>query len=368
MAATFALPEGAVTAYLPDDVASGETFSGTVDGPDGFVLTFGDQRARTGEPFSWAVPSGESRQQILITLLDRQGSERARAWLQTGAVPPRDAAFRFPPLVQAGKPFPVRGSLDGDFRTTRVEINGAAVFPLAESTRRVIVRAPGNLIGPASATLTEAGIERRGAMRSLSIEMTAPAGERAGDPRTDGAGREQDRSRRAAARRRRPSLRARRRRCGAADRHCPARIQRRPRRLGGPAGHPAVAPRRGGGRASDSAVESRRGRRAPARGRAQRARLRRPSGGRGDAGRFRHRPCRRVRHAGGRRAARLVARPRIDTGLGNRHPVPVALLWFLDHHATRRGRRTPRRGRPHCASSTGSCPRPPRSWRCTSSA
>ena len=56
MAATFALPEGAVTAYLPDDVASGETFSGTVDGPDGFVLTFGDQRARTGEPFSWTVP------------------------------------------------------------------------------------------------------------------------------------------------------------------------------------------------------------------------------------------------------------------------------------------------------------------------
>ena len=176
MVATFALPEGAVTAYLPDDVASGETFSGTVEGPDGFMLTFGDQRARTGEPFSWTVPNGESRQQILITLLDRQGSERARAWLQTGAAAPRDAAFRFPPLVQAGKPLPIRGPLDGDFRTTRVQINGSAVSPLAESVRRVIVRAPSNLIGPTPSTLTEAAIEHRGAMRSLSIEMTVPAG------------------------------------------------------------------------------------------------------------------------------------------------------------------------------------------------
>jgi len=176
MVATFALPEGAVTAYLPDDVAQGERFSGTVEGPDGFALTFGEQRARTGEPFLWTVPTGEPRQLFLITLLDRQGSERARLWLQTSAAEQREAAFRFPPLVQAGKPLPIRGPLDGDFRTTRIEINGSAASPLAESIRRVIVRAPSNLLGPTSATLTEAGIEHRGTMRSLSIEMAAPAG------------------------------------------------------------------------------------------------------------------------------------------------------------------------------------------------
>lgn len=174
MVATFALPEGAVTAYLPDDVAQGETFSGTVEGPDGFVLTFGEQRARTGEPFVWTVPIGESRELFVITLLDRQGSERARVWLQTSAAAQRDAAFRFPPLVQAGKPLPIRGPLDGDLRTTRVEINGTAASPLAESTRRVIVRAPSNLIGPASAILTKTGIKHRGTMRGLSIEMSPP--------------------------------------------------------------------------------------------------------------------------------------------------------------------------------------------------
>ena len=176
MVAAFALPEGTLTAYLPDDVAPGETFSGTVEGPAGFTLTFGDQRARTGEAFSWTVPGGDSRQPLLMTLLDRQGSERARAWLQTGAAVPRDATFRFPPLVQAGKPLPIRGPLDGDFRTTRVEINGSVLTPLAESARRVIVRAPGTLIGPTAATLTEAGIAHRGAMRGLSIEIAAPAG------------------------------------------------------------------------------------------------------------------------------------------------------------------------------------------------
>ena len=174
--ATFALPEGTVTAYLPDDVTPGETFSGTVEGPDGFVLTFGDQRARTGERFSWAVPAGEPRERFLIALLDRQGQERSRASLRTGAAPPRDAVFRFPPLVQAGKPISIRGPLDGDFRTTRVEIAGVAMSPLAESARRVIVQAPGSLIGPVSATLTKASVQHRGVMRSLSIEMAVPAG------------------------------------------------------------------------------------------------------------------------------------------------------------------------------------------------
>jgi hypothetical protein len=176
LVATFALAEGLVTAYLPDDVAPGETFSGTVEGPDGFVLAFGEQRARTGAPFVWTVPVGDQRQRFLITVLDRQGIERARAALETATPRPRDATFRFPPLVQAGQPLPIRGPLDGDVRTTRVEIGGLVVAPLAETVRRVIVRAPGSLIGPTTATLTKAGVKHQRALRSLSIEMSARTG------------------------------------------------------------------------------------------------------------------------------------------------------------------------------------------------
>jgi hypothetical protein len=172
--ATFTLPEGTVTAYLPDDVAPGETFSGTLEGPDGFVLTFGEQRARTGGRFSWAVPAGEPRQRFTVSLLDPTGNERARASLRTGTPPSRDAAFRFPPLAQAGKPLSIRGPLDGDFRTTRVEIAGTAVTPLAESARRVIVRAPDNWLGPATATVTKAGAQHRGTVRGLSIATAFP--------------------------------------------------------------------------------------------------------------------------------------------------------------------------------------------------
>lgn len=176
LVATFPLPEGTVTAYLPDDVAAGETFSGTVEGPAGFVLTFGDQRAPTGEPFLWKVPAGEPRLRFSIALLDRQGGERARVLFQTGDAEPHETAVRFPPLVQAGKLLPIRGPLDGDFRTTRVELAGSTVPPLAESIRRVIVRAPGHLLGPASATLIEAGTAHQGTTRGLSTEVAVPAG------------------------------------------------------------------------------------------------------------------------------------------------------------------------------------------------
>ena len=364
--ATFALPEGAVTAYLPDDVAPGETFSGTVEGPDGFVLMFGDQRARTGEPFLWTVPAGEPRQRFVITLLDRQGSARARASLQTGAAAPRDAAFRFPPLVQAGKPLPIRGPLDGDFRTTRVEIDGSAVSPLAESIRRVIVRAPSNLMGPASATLTEAGIEHRGAMRSLSIEMAAPAGSAppasreltvrgvsgidrdvpllvAGDHlylrATDVAGQ--------------PTFTVRREFSGVrADSEAEVVIPQSLREevavvLRTPPWSRDVDVARQHGDALNG------------------ARLRCASGGGGAAVGFRPRPRGRVRHAGRRRAARPVAHPRVDAGLGNRRPVR-RLSCGSSTTIAMRGRRTPRHGRLHCACSPGSCRRSPRSWRCTS--
>jgi hypothetical protein len=174
--ATFTLPEGTVTAYLPDDVAPGETFSGTLEGPEGFVLTLGEQRARTGARFAWAVPAGEPRQRFTVTLLDPAGSERARASLRTGTPPPRDTAFRFPPLAQAGKPLSIRGPLDGDLRTTRVEIGGALTTPVAESARRVIVHAPEGLLGPATVIVTKAGTQHRGAVRGLSITTVSPAG------------------------------------------------------------------------------------------------------------------------------------------------------------------------------------------------
>ena len=189
--ATFALPEGAVTRTC------GTTWHRARRSLEGS----GSRRLRAdfrrSARANWRAvlldrAHGEPRQLLLITLLDRQGSERSRAWLQTGTAAQRDAAFRFPPLVQAGKPLPIRGPLDGDFRTTRVVINGSAVSPLTESVRRVIVRAPSDLIGPTSSTLTEAGVEHRGAMPAVDRDGGSCGRRAAGHPRSDGEGCERD--------------------------------------------------------------------------------------------------------------------------------------------------------------------------------
>ena len=147
-----------VTEYLPDDVAAGEVFSGTLEGPGGFVLAYGDQRAKSGETFQWTVPGDETPRRSTLVLLDEQGSERARVSFRVRDTAPQETAFRFPTLIQAGRPFPIRGPFDGDSRTTSVTVGDATMPPLAESVRKAIVRAPGHLLGPTPSTLTKAGV------------------------------------------------------------------------------------------------------------------------------------------------------------------------------------------------------------------
>src|SRR5258705_9350130 len=71
---TFPVPEGAVTAYLADDVAPGERFSGRLEGPSGFVLMVGNQRAKAGEAFHWRAPDGADPRMTFV-LLDPTGQE-----------------------------------------------------------------------------------------------------------------------------------------------------------------------------------------------------------------------------------------------------------------------------------------------------
>ncbi len=170
---TFAVPEGAVTAHLPDDVAPGENFSGTLDGPAGFVLTLGGQRARAVGPFHWQAPDSDSQQRVPLVLVDATGRERARTLLpvQSGVTPESD--FRFPKLIQAGQLFPVRGPFDGNSRTTRVSVGGREVVLIAESLRKAVARAPLDTIGPIASTVTKGRTEYRGTLRSLSIEFAA---------------------------------------------------------------------------------------------------------------------------------------------------------------------------------------------------
>ena len=171
---SFPLPEGAAIVFIPDDIAAGEAFSGTLEAPTGFVLGLGTQRAQPGL-FSWRVPSDTS-DGLLLVLRNERGVEQGRVALRT---PPSKSAvpsFRFPRLLQAGQPFPIHGPFDGDARTTQVSVGGAQVRPVAESVRKAIAWAPTHLVGPMAGEIREAGREQADLLRTLSIDMTASEG------------------------------------------------------------------------------------------------------------------------------------------------------------------------------------------------
>lgn len=170
----FTAPEGSITAYLPDDVAGGETFSGTLEGPRGFVLKFGDQRGNAGGRFHWKMPPGPTPRRLSLVLVDPKGRASAPAVFPIGAVEAPEPLYHCPKLIQAGRPFPVRGPFDGDSGTTSVMVGGRSTVPLVESRRKAVVQAPADILGPAACTITKSRRTYRSEVRSVSIDMDAP--------------------------------------------------------------------------------------------------------------------------------------------------------------------------------------------------
>lgn len=171
IAVTFTLQGNQARVYLPDDVAPGEKFSGVLEGQPNYVVELAGQEAlvRLGA-FHWIMPAQQPGEFLPLILRDRRGRELARASIPiiAGQRPP--AAFRVPPVVQAGSPAPVLGPFDGDFRTTRFEIAGEPAQVLAESLRKIVVRAPENPLGITTYALRKGAMDKRGSVRSITIE------------------------------------------------------------------------------------------------------------------------------------------------------------------------------------------------------
>jgi hypothetical protein len=167
----FEIPSGTATAIFPADIAAGETFSGTFEAPSGFVLSQGSQRAKAGKAFVWRVPA-TGADGMLLVLKDKGGAEVGQIALRTPAAKPLESAFRVPAMIQAGRPFPVHGPFDGRANTTRVDVGGRPAAVIAESVRRVILRAPNDVVGVASAAILESGRRFSGDVRSLGLAVS----------------------------------------------------------------------------------------------------------------------------------------------------------------------------------------------------
>jgi len=178
IAITFSLEGNQARIYLPDDVAPGEGFSGALEGQPNYLVEFAGQQARVRDgAFHWTMPKlqqGVAPGEFLpLILRDVRGRELARASIPVALGRPGSDAFRFPQVVEAGSPAPVLGPFDGDSGSTRFEIAGEAAPVLAESVRKIVIRAPEKILGPASYVLRKGSVEKHGSVRSVTIETKA---------------------------------------------------------------------------------------------------------------------------------------------------------------------------------------------------
>ncbi len=171
IAITFALQGNQARVYLPDDVAAGERFSGALEGQPNYVVELAGQQAlvRAGA-FHWSMPARQPGEFVPIILRDLRGRELARASVPVAAPQTVVAVFRFPKVVQGGSPAAVLGPFDGDSRGTHFEIAGEAAQVLAESVRKIVVRAPEKPVGMTTYALRKGALEKQGSVRSVSIE------------------------------------------------------------------------------------------------------------------------------------------------------------------------------------------------------
>lgn len=188
---TFETKLGKIHVNLPDDMAAGDTISGTVIAePNG--KTEKEKQRNTGELNGYVVElenqkspvSGGVIQRVVLAptmlarsliLLDSKGKQLAvMPILVLPSAPTAPKAFDLPTLGQTGRPLQIRGPFDGDSSNTSAKIGDTDAKVIAESPRKLVVETPRNVVGPSEIKVTENGTTATGAFRNLKIDLTAP--------------------------------------------------------------------------------------------------------------------------------------------------------------------------------------------------
>ncbi len=187
---TFTIPSAKITVTLPNDIAAGDTISGTVvtepagkndaekqrnsDTLSGYVIEVGNQKAQLAECSIIRIKI-QTKDVIKLALADKTVASAPvplqpanTSWTGT----PR--AFTLPSLGQEGRPIQIQGPFDGDSSNTKVSIGGSAAQVLAESPRAVVVANPSTIAGPTTIEVKENNTTTQGTFRNLKIDMSAP--------------------------------------------------------------------------------------------------------------------------------------------------------------------------------------------------
>ncbi len=186
----FATPRGKIRVNLPDDMAAGDTLSGTVIAEpqgknqseiarneselSGYVVELEKQQtSSSGRIFKAAIPTAISTTYLILK--DKKGEEVARAPIPVASTTPPVEEFDLPTIGQQGRPVEVRGPFDGDSGTTQIGVGGNDLEILAESPRKVVARNPsGQPVGPSELEVKEKDQTARGEFRTLGVKLSAP--------------------------------------------------------------------------------------------------------------------------------------------------------------------------------------------------
>ena len=203
--AIFETQEGKIKVNLPDDMAAGDTFSGTViaepsgntieerenytDELSGYVV---EVKAKQKELVETKVITGKLQRVVIpaalaggiakmiltnskgekvgITDIHVQESPPAIEY----STPPTSRDFRLPNIGQPGKPVEVSGPFDGNFDTTVVKIGGRDSESLAESPRKVVALSPKDIVGSTNIEVIERGVVSKGEFNNVDVTLTTP--------------------------------------------------------------------------------------------------------------------------------------------------------------------------------------------------
>jgi hypothetical protein len=209
---------GDVKVYLPDDMAAGDTISGTVvaepkgktdeerarnqDTLKGFVVEIGGQKVAASDgTFTWTIPQIKEQPRHSFRVIDNSDKEVANVVIPVLLLPPNVPRpqtitpndFRFPTIGQQGRAVEIFGPFDGDSSNTALNLQGAPsatqdfekntenvsggfglIRPLAESPRKMVFRSPGEVTGPIELNLKEGNVQTTGTYRNVGVRLSAP--------------------------------------------------------------------------------------------------------------------------------------------------------------------------------------------------
>ena len=189
----FSTPAGVVVVYLSDEMAPGDSLTGTVVArPSGkndaereknraaleeFAVNVGGHVISAAEKrFKLQIPADGAKKPLEVALRDNKGRELSRLDAPVLEEAPRNALadFQFPSLVQQGRPGVVRGPFDGDISDTdRVTLAGQQVDQLVQTQRTAVFANTSRAVGAAPLEINEQGHVTTAQVYSAAVSLSA---------------------------------------------------------------------------------------------------------------------------------------------------------------------------------------------------